>query len=446
MLENQAWMRYETDLYLEYIQAKDEGRMVDHLKSVCDRISEQSKDKNLYDQAVKVREELLNSPISPDYPFVEPSTLEEIKASRPNKRHTFENNLDSDTLLDKLSGAWIGRISGCLLGKPIEGVKRKEIDTLLKCTDNFPMERYIEKALFDDKAKEVMKDRLDSCWADTITVAPIDDDTNYTVFALKLIEEYGKEFTPNDVLEGWLSWIPMFATCTAERIAYRNAAMGMYAPDTASFNNPYREWIGAQIRGDFFGYINPANPEKAAEMGFRDASISHVKNGIYGEMFAAAMIAAAAVCDDIQTVIQAGLDEIPKQCRLRHDIELVLDWHKQGIDEIAVIDNIHKTYDEYSPHGWCHTNSNAMIVVFALLYGNKEFGKSICLAVQSAFDTDCNGATVGSIIGIMLGKKAIPPYWYGCYNSRLSTSIWGYNEVSVDMLAEKTLEIINSDR
>ncbi len=109
---------------------------------------------------------------------------------------------------------------------------------------------------------------------------------------------------PNDVFEAWLSWIPIFSTCTADRVAYKNAAMGMLALETASYFNPYRKWIGAQIGGDFFGYINPANPEKAAEMAGRDASVSHVKNGIYGEMLVAAMISAACVCDNVKMIIE----------------------------------------------------------------------------------------------------------------------------------------------
>lgn len=115
-----------------------------------------------------------------------------------------------------------------------------------------------------------------------------DDDTNYTVLSQIIVECRGREFTPYDVAGTWLSAQLRDAHCTAEKVAYINLINGYFPPDSAMYKNPYREWIGAQIRGDYFGYINPGNPEKAAEMAFKDACVSHTKNGIYGEMFVAA--------------------------------------------------------------------------------------------------------------------------------------------------------------
>ena len=82
-------------------------------------------------------------------------------------------------------------------------------------------------------------------------------------------------------------------------------------PHSATHRNPYREWIGAQIRGDFFGYAMPGRPGRAAELAWRDACISHVRNGIYGEMWVAAMVAAAAVTDDPRAVVAEGLAQVP---------------------------------------------------------------------------------------------------------------------------------------
>lgn len=445
MLEKQSWIHFEDDILTEWQQSKDEGYAIDNLKQMCCDISKKPRSNDKIITADEMLDKISNSPVDANYPYDEPSDYPEIKAKRPARRHTFTNSLTESQLTDKLTGAWIGRISGCLLGKPVEGYLRERLINLLKGTDNYPLTRYITKEQFTDELIKECKINIGSCWADNLNgIAPIDDDTNYTVFTLKLIQTFGQDFRPNDVLEAWLGWMPMLTTFTAERAAYRNAASGMLAPQTANYKNPYREWIGAQIRGDFFGYINPADTEKAAEMAWRDACISHIKNGIYGEMFVAAMIAAACVCDNILTVIEAGLDEIPAKSRLREAIDHVIEWHSNGLSYNEVTDNIHNLYNDAESHGWCHTIPNAMIVASALLFGEKDFGKSICLAVQAAFDTDCNGATVGSIIGIMIGAKSIPDYWTKPFNVKLETSISEFTQVSVDDLVRKTIEIIKS--
>ncbi len=440
MLKHQPWIHFALDMETEWMQCMEEGYTVADYRDACKNLAHTAagSDTLAWDLAQKMH----TMPIDPAYPYDEPSDYDGICAKRPKKRHIFTRP-DQTDLEDKLRGAWTGRIAGCLLGKPVEGMRRPQLYTLLKGTDNYPMHQYIKKEDFTDDVIKAANLYVGSTWADNIGgIAPVDDDTNYTVFGMKLIEEYGKDFTPADVMEGWLRFIPYLNLCTAERVAYRNAAMGLLPPETATYQNPFREWIGAQIRGDFFGYLHAGDPQAAAEMAWRDASISHVKNGIYGEMFASAMIAAAAATDDIMTIIEAGLDEIPAQSRLRHDVELVLGWYRDGCNRNEIIEKIHETYDENTAHGWCHTNSNAMIVTMALLVGEGDFGKSVCAAVQAAFDTDCNGATVGSIIGIRNGFASMDEVWKSPFGGRLLTTIQDYNNVSVDELVEHTLKLM----
>jgi ADP-ribosylglycohydrolase len=211
------------------------------------------------------------------------------------------------------------------------------------------------------------------------------------------------------------------------------------------YKNVCREWIGAQIRGDYFGYICPGDPEAAAKMAFNDARISHVKNGIYGEMFVSAMIACAAVTDNIEDIIKGGLAQIPATSRLYQKIIEILDDYHKGVGFYDAIEKIKVEYDPSNSHGWTHTISNAAIVVLALLHGEGDFGKSICRAVEVGYDTDCNGATVGSIIGIRNGMKGIDPVWTKPVNGKLATSIFGVDVLDLDKAAEKTLRHIAGD-
>jgi ADP-ribosylglycohydrolase len=273
---------------------------------------------------------------------------------------------------------------------------------------------------------------------DQVDGMPEDDDINYTVLGLTLLQQHGAGFTSEHVATAWVDRIPLLRTFTAERAAYRNFLLNIAPPASATYRNPYREWIGAQIRPDAYGYLACGNPELAAEWAWRDARISHVKNGIYGAMWVAAMLAAAPYERDIPGVIRAGLAQIPAQCRLAEAIHQVFAWHGEGMPFEAVRARIHSDWTETNPHHWCHTISNAIIVAAALLWGEEDFGRTICLAVSCTFDTDCNGATCGSILGIRHGAARLPEPWTTPLNDTIETGLIGYTHLTLTGLARDT--------
>lgn len=430
---------YTKSLMYEYMQSIREGRdaaMYNKVLLAFRRLPESIYKTKLGDILF---EALQSCKMRDDFKFIEPSDLENIKSLR--KPYTFERKeLTGDVLRDKVKGAWLGRISGCLLGKPIEGIGFEEIESLLKETNNYPMERYIRASEITEEMYGRYKYNLRGrCFADTVEYAPWDDDTNYVVIAQCLLDKYGRDFTPDDMAKIWLSVQGKDAYCTAERVAFRNFVNGYKPPYSAVYKNPYREMIGAQIRGDYFGYINPGDPEKAAEMAFRDACISHTKNGIYGEMFAAAMIACAAVTDNIEDIIRGGLAEIPETSRLYDKITRVIDDYKNGVTREEAYARVKEEYQIKDTDSWLHTIPNAAIVAIALLYGEGDFGKSICASVEVGYDTDCNGATVGSIMGMRNGTAGIGEEWTAPINGKLETTIFGVGILDIDEAAEKTM-------
>ncbi len=433
---------YTSNLNTEYKQSIEEGLDIEAYKEVFKSVARLPKNeikKKLGDVLFEV---VTNAGQKEGYTYTEPSDLGGIKALR--KKYSIAGKVNKNNLESKIHGAWMGRICGCMLGKTVEGMRTNELVPFLKESDNYPMHRYIYKTDINEEICNKYSYYLaNRPYADEIDGMPVDDDTNYVVLAQLIIEKYGKDFTPYDVSQAWLGYQSKNAYCTAERVAFCNFVKGYTPPQSAMYKNPYREWIGAQIRGDYFGYINPGNPELAAEMAWRDASISHVKNGIYGEMFVAAMIATAAVTNNTEDIILNGLAEIPHTSRLYEDIMSVMDDFKAGVEQETVFDKIHKKYDEYTSHGWCHTNSNAMIVVASLLYGKGDFGKSICMSVETGFDTDCNGATVGSILGMTNGIESIPEYWTKPINDTLHTSIFGVGTVKISDRVKMTMKHIS---
>ena len=437
----------------EYSQSMEEGKdMLNYQQRINEIVLSDDSELRKEELAGNLLDEMFHLPIEKDFAYTEPSTLDEIKALRP--AFDYKSNqvsMPSDRLFDKIYGAWLGRCAGCLLGQPIEGWKLAQIKELLKDTNNYPIHHYISSDISNSiREKHNIADQyylfgnkpITINWINNITRMPEDDDINYTIASLHIIETYGFDFTSDDVAESWLLNIPLLHTYTAERIAYRNLSLYKFPPLSATLRNPYREWIGAQIRGDFWGYINGGNIEMAAEMAFRDASVSHVKNGIYGEMFVSAMISAAMTSDDIEFIIDCGLSQIPATSRLYEHVKAIIAYKNNGWDEEQIITHIHTLFNEKQIHHWCHTIPNAMIACFALLYGDRDFEKSLSLAITSAFDTDCNAATVGSIIGLINGASQLPQKWTAPLNDAVCSGVRGFEEVSISSLAQRTVDII----
>lgn len=431
---------YYHGILTEYRQSFEEGLDIEKYRDLFVAVGKMDNDEYKAEMANVLFRIIENAPMRADYPYNEPSDLQGIRAQR--KTYEFESKMpDDETLFRKILGAWYGRICGCILGKPAEGTRSRELKKFLEDAGNYPMTRYICRR--DIKYKSTIRT---SCLADEMSFAPWDDDTNYVVLAQILIEKYGRDFTPKNVMELWVQSQALPSYYTAEKVALLNFLRGYQPPDSAMYKNPYREWIGAQIRGDYFGYVNPGEPEKAAEMAWKDASISHIKNGIYGEMFVSAMLACAAVTDNIKDVIYGGLAQIPVKSRLYTSVMRLIDRYDNGISQEEAFADIHREWDDYDGHDWCHTISNALIVVAALLYGAGDFGKSICMAVETGFDTDCNGATVGSVLGMILGEDGISEEWKAPTHGILDTTVAGAEKSEIAVLAKKTMAHIEKLR
>lgn len=340
---------------------------------------------------------------------------------------------------------------GCLLGQPIEGWKRKRIEGFLKDTDNYPVERFLSSDVSEEIIhKYNVSNNGENAFCDTVTHwinnivdMPEDDDTNYTVIGLKTLEIYGKDFTSDQIAWMWLTSLAMGHVSTAERVAYRN--IGNLVPTSKSgwWKNPYREWIGAQIRADIFGYVCPGDPKKAADMAWRDARISHAKNGIYGEMFVAALLAAAYAESNVVKLIETGLGEIPATSRLYEVVLGIVSDYCNGVSKEKAINKLHSKYNEDDSHDWCLTITNAAVVAISILYGETDFTNALGIAMECGYDTDCNGATVGSIMGIMIGAKNIPESWKNNVTGILRTGVSGFYQVSIEELTRRTCAIID---
>jgi hypothetical protein len=442
-MNKQVWLE-GSEPEIELTQAREEGRDIGLLESefalLISAAKDGKKDVAWHWRAGELCDEVQELPFVNDYRYAEPSDLPSIQALSTNSSVPEFNGSDAE-LLRKLHGGLLGRICGCVLGKPFEGWHKPEIQTWCEATGNWPLADYIREPNDSERAIIVSKSaRTELGWAknwtrEKLVAAVEDDDINYTVAGFDIVKRYGADFRPVDVAEYWCNNLPIFMCCTAERVAYRNFVMSVLPPDSATHRNPYREWIGAQIRADSFGYLNPGNPRRAADWAWRDASVSHIRNGIYGEMWVAAMLAAAYVLTDFEAIILAGLAQIPTNCRLHEAIIDVTNARHDGktFDEVVAL--VHARWDERTAHGWCHTISNAQLVAVALLWGEGDYGLTITRAVMPGFDTDCNGATAGSVWGIVHGVDAIPDFWSRPFNDTMQTHLLHWRQLKISDLA-----------
>lgn len=371
--------------------------------------------------------------------------LEEIRKSREQGPRNLKLQLSEVELLDRIRGGWLGRSVGCLLGKPVELWTSKMIEDYLSLGKAYPLDNY-----FPHLKEKIPKPLLFSSEQAKWTLGSIngmvrDDDTDYTIMALHTLEENGLDFMPKDVGEQWLSHLPYNSVFTAEKIAYKNLVDGLLPPETATTNNPFSEWIGAQIRADLWGYVSPGMPELAAEFAFRDAILSHIKEGVYGAMFFSSVIAAAFSTSSIEKLLNIGLTEIPENSEFSRMVKQMVVWGNEDGKWKDTWRRIDKNYGKLLPF---HTINNAAFVLLGLLHGKGDFEKSITIAVMAGLDTDCNGATTGSILGTILGAKHLPPKWTGPIDDEICSDILGFQHSKISDLAKRTLLLakMNLDR
>lgn len=447
-----GWTNPYQILAEEFVQRADEGCVIPaqlrqafaELHSVHDGWNYQAIDP-IYDALMALPEDAALA-------AREPNDLAAIRALRPAGRRDLAWTPSESELLDRLHGAWLGRATGCALGKPVEGIGmsrtpagvlngRQRIRSYLEKRGHWPLTDYFSRAEAGDGEKLPCPLSL----RENIAFMEADDDIHYSLVGLGLLEEKGPDFTWDDVARYWLHHLPIAAICTSETQAILNFQNrsghrdGFSGPATPAFcrrhRNPYREWIGAQIRADGWAFCCAGRPEQAAGFAYRDACWTHERNGIYGEMLFAAMQAAAFVEPDPRKLVDLGLAEIPRDCRLAAAVRELLTWIPQCATWEACMDRIEARYPTMHV---VHTINNALICVMALFYGKMDTRDSQAIAVMGALDTDCNGATVGSIVGAAAGARAFRPDLARALNDTIKPQVIGFQEVKMKDLAQRT--------
>jgi ADP-ribosylglycohydrolase len=404
------------------------------------------------DAVLTLQDELWHRPSPADFPYEEPSDWEAIASQFPDPASSTPFTGSADDLRDRLLAAWQGRCAGCQLGKPLEGVARPEkLKAVLQAVDSWPLTDYMNPVTEDVPVENLAGCgeffEKDNRWRNALTcgsiqfVAP-DDDIHYAVAGLVLLEKHGVEFTPKQAVENYPNLLPLGCFWAAGRSGYRTSIFGVEPPFTAALGNPARQSLGAQIRCDPFGWAAPGNPHLAAHMAWKDAVWSQTRNGIYSGIFFAVMMADVMAHGDIPRAIATATSFVPPKSRFAEMIALITTACDECADWEAANARIYAQYPEECQR-FNHAIPNAAIVLLGLLMGEGDFTKTLGITVMAGLDTDCTGATVGSIMGCALGAGGIPAHWTAPLNDSIHTSMLGMTELKISEVAERTFAVAN---
>ena len=304
--------------------------------------------------------------------------------------------MSKDQLMDKIKGAWAGQTIGCTYGGPTEfwynGVMIAD-SIEIRWPDNYIKWYYDNNpGLYDDIYMDL---------------------TFVEVFAKEGLDAPVSSFEQAFAYAGY----PLWHANQQGRYNIRNGLTGAAAGHWK--NNPHADDIDFQIEADYAGIMAPGMVNAAA---YYCDDIGHMMNygdGWYGGVYVAAMYSLAFVSDDVDLVVSEALKVIPEQSRYYRCINDIIQWHAEHPDDWKsawqMCQDKH-SFDIGCPEG-VHLpfNIDAVInsayIVIGLLYGDGDFGKTIDISTRCGYDSDCNPASAGGILGTILGYSNIPEYW-----------------------------------
>ncbi len=233
------------------------------------------------------------------------------------------------------------------------------------------------------------------------------DDLDLQLVWLKLLEDKAALPELEDIAGYWKKFSANYPWDEYGFCA-RNLERGLLPPVSGCFENFFIDNMGSPIRSEIWACLFPANPQAAAVMAWKDSAMDHSGGqGTYGEMFWAAVESAAFVESDPEILIKIGLEMIPGYTEISRVIRDAVWCYKNGI---RWADARNKLAECYGGNHGCHAVPNHGFTILGWLYG-KDFGDKLCKAVNCGYDTDCTGATLGSVLGIIGGRKGIPKKW-----------------------------------
>ena len=313
-----------------------------------------------------------------------------------NKASSTQNTFTKEQLQDKIKGGWAGQTIGVVYGAPVEF---KYQGSIIPATQNIPWREGYVKYWWDKKPG-----LFDDIYTDLNFVAAF--------------EKHGLNVSMDTIANHWAR--------TAYHLAHANQASrynilnGIMPPQSGNWkNNPHADDLDFQIEADFIGLMTPGMVNSATEIADRVGHIMNSGDGYYGGVYVSALYSMAFVSNNATEIVEQAIKTIPEKTKFHDCIADVIKWHKQNPNDWqATWFELQKKWnnDVGCPKGCflsfnIDAKINSAYVTIGLLYGKGDFTKSIDIATRCGQDADCNPATVGGVLGVMLGYSNIPAFW-----------------------------------
>lgn len=275
------------------------------------------------------------------------------------------------------------------------------------------------------------------------------DDLDLQLVWLRAVEIEGKNIDSHVLAEYWNTYVS--ATLAEYGTSKNNYNMGILPPLSGVMRNINKNSNGAWIRSEIWACLCAGHPALAATYAYYDSSVDHGEEGVYSAVFCAAIQAAAFVETDIYKLIDIGLSYIPKGCAVERAIKCVLCSYKEGktwqqarkalfketpcyfgmlggywrgtAEVPASAECPVQELDPEIPDAQRGSDAPWSIgaVILAMLYGEGDFGKTVCTATNCGEDTDCTAGTAGALFGIIYGASKLPEKWKNACSNRIAT-------------------------
>ena len=397
-----------------------------------------------YDAVAKLANEVAELPFRKNWPYREPYALEEIwKECDPDRPLGPMCILPQNDMAARIKSAFQGAVCGCILGKPLEvNPTLSEIHKAAASCGEWPLNDYIS-----DEMLTALKRHHDSaveCKRGHIKYVAPDDDINYSLLGMLVLEKHGGDFTKEQLMRLWLDNLPPLWTFGPERTILTQAAIHSIGEEGepafdfwANEWNPGNELCGAAIRVDAYGYAAAGNPALAAELAWRDSSITHVRTGIYASMYIAAAIATAFVAKKPMDIFSVALQFVPRMSRFHQVMTDCFTMVSEAGDWLEGYQKINEKYGEY---GHCQLYQECGQLINSARFA-KDVSHAFCMQVAQGCDTDCFGEIMGSIAGAYFGPGYLDERWLAPFNDDLRTSLGSFHERSLHAVTKRMAQL-----